>query len=136
MATSPEFRQQFGDSYLKGLEERAAFLTQAYEDAGWQGSVTAGVEGGRFAAELVGVLTAVKGGAQITAKLPTAAKNLVNAIAESPVSGSMSSQLGAVGDLGKLGGGPKDQQRLFRILVDALLMTLLLLQLNQSTRKV
>ncbi|WP_194928986.1 DUF637 domain-containing protein, partial [Pseudomonas aeruginosa] len=91
LATSPEFRQQFGDNYLKGLEERAAFLTQAYEDAGWQGSVTAGVEGGRFAAELVGVLTAVKGGAQITAKLPTAAKNLVNAIAESPVSGSMSS---------------------------------------------
>ncbi|MEN1688165.1 DUF637 domain-containing protein, partial [Pseudomonas aeruginosa] len=107
LATSPEFRQQFGDNYLKGLEERAAFLTQAYEDAGWQGSVTAGVEGGSFAAELVGVLTAVKGGAQITAKLPTAAKNLVNAIAESPVSGSMSSQLGAVGDLGKLGGGPK-----------------------------
>ncbi|HCE8048793.1 TPA: two-partner secretion system exoprotein TpsA1, partial [Pseudomonas aeruginosa] len=107
LATSPEFRQQFGDSYLKGLEERAAFLTQAYEDAGWQGSVTAGVEGGRFAAELVGVLTAVKGGAQITAKLPTAAKNLVNAIAESPVSGSMSSQLGAVGDLGRLGGSPK-----------------------------
>ncbi|HCE7438978.1 TPA: DUF637 domain-containing protein, partial [Pseudomonas aeruginosa] len=107
LATSPEFRQQFGDNYLKGLEERAAFLTQAYEDAGWQGSVTAGVEGGRFAAELVGVLTAVKGGAQITAKLPTAAKNLVNAIAESPVSGSMSSQLGAVGDLGKLGGVAK-----------------------------
>lgn len=107
LATSPEFRQQFGDNYLKGLEERAAFLTQAYEDAGWQGSVTAGVEGGRFAAELVGVLTAVKGGAQITAKLPTAAKNLVNAIAGSPVSGSMSSQLGAVGDLGKLGGGAK-----------------------------
>ncbi|MDI3962100.1 DUF637 domain-containing protein, partial [Pseudomonas aeruginosa] len=107
LATSPEFRQQFGDSYLKGLEERAAFLTQAYEDAGWQGSVTAGVEGGRFAAELVGVLTAVKGGAQITAKLPTAAKNLVNAIAESPVSGSMSSQLGAVGDLGRLGGVAK-----------------------------
>ncbi|HDV4112650.1 TPA: DUF637 domain-containing protein, partial [Pseudomonas aeruginosa] len=107
LATSPEFRQQFGDNYLTGLEERAAFLTQAYEDAGWQGSVTAGVEGGRFAAELVGVLTAVKGGAQITAKLPTAAKNLVNAIAESPVSGSMSSQLGAVGDLGRLGGGAK-----------------------------
>ncbi|OPE11347.1 hypothetical protein APA63_20775, partial [Pseudomonas aeruginosa] len=107
LATSAEFRQQFGDNYLKGLEERAAFLTQAYEDAGWQGSVTAGVEGGRFAAELVGVLTAVKGGAQITAKLPTAAKNLVNAIAESPVSGSMSSQLGAVGDLGRLGGGAK-----------------------------
>ncbi|HFH4373058.1 TPA: deaminase domain-containing protein, partial [Pseudomonas aeruginosa] len=37
----------------------------------------------------------------------TAAKNLVNAIAESPVSGSMSSQLGAVGDLGRLGGGAK-----------------------------
>ncbi|UXI90960.1 hypothetical protein N5P33_13040 [Pseudomonas aeruginosa] len=108
LATSPKFRQQFGDNYLKGLGERAAFLTQAYEDAGWQGSVTAGVEGGRFAAELVGVLTAVKGGAQITAKLPTAAKSLVNAIAESPVSGSMSSQLGAVGDLGRLGGGKRN----------------------------
>ncbi len=100
MATSPEFRQQFGDNYLKGLEERAAFLTQAYEDAGWQGSVTAGVEGGRFAAELVGVLTAVKGGAQITAKLPTAAKNLVNAIAESPVSGRELQELSEL--LGKL----------------------------------
>ncbi|MGC3286780.1 hypothetical protein ACPTIK_30050, partial [Pseudomonas aeruginosa] len=42
LATSPEFRQQFGDNYLKGLEERAAFLTQAYEDAGWQGSVCSG----------------------------------------------------------------------------------------------
>ncbi|KAF0591547.1 hypothetical protein PAPB9_06229 [Pseudomonas aeruginosa] len=28
LATSPEFRQQFGDNYLKGLEERAAFLTR------------------------------------------------------------------------------------------------------------
>ncbi|MCM8577534.1 hypothetical protein NFH48_32775, partial [Pseudomonas aeruginosa] len=35
------------------------------------------------------------------------AKNLVNAIAESPVSGSMSSQFGAVGALGRLGGGAK-----------------------------
>ncbi|MGU1886386.1 hypothetical protein ACSETZ_28860, partial [Pseudomonas aeruginosa] len=43
--------------------------------------------------------------------------NLVNAIAESPVSGSMSSQLGAVGDLGRLGGGQKERLlRLKRIL--------------------
>ncbi|KXC36887.1 hypothetical protein AW891_12740 [Pseudomonas aeruginosa] len=62
----------------------------------------------------------MKGGAQITAKLPTAAKNLVNAIAESPVSGSMSSQLGAVGDLGRLGGVQKQLglllKRLFKFL--------------------
>lgn len=104
LANSPEFRQQFGDSYIADLEQRAALLSQAYNDAGWEGSVTAGVEGGRFAAELVGVLTAVRGAATLTAKLPTAAKGLVNAIAEMPVSGGMRGQLGAVGDLGK---GPK-----------------------------
>jgi len=104
LATSAEFRQQFGDNYFQDLEARAALLTAAYEDAGWQGSVTAGVEGGRFAVELVGVLTAVRGAAAVTAKLPSAAKGLVNAIAEAPASGSWKSQMGAVGDLG---GGAK-----------------------------
>jgi filamentous hemagglutinin len=51
LANSPEFRQQFSDSYFADLEKRATLLTQAYNDAGWQGSVTAGVEGGRFAVE-------------------------------------------------------------------------------------
>ncbi len=101
LATSAEFRQQFGDNYFQDLEARAALLTAAYEDAGWQGSVTAGVEGGRFAVELVGVLAAVRGAAAVTAKLPSAAKGLVNAIAEAPASGSWKSQMGAVGDLGK-----------------------------------
>lgn len=107
LATSAEFRQQFGDNYFQDLEARAALLTAAYEDAGWQGSVTAGVEGGRFAVELVGVLAAVRGAAAVTAKLPSAAKGLVNAIAEAPASGSLKAQLGAVGDLGSgaKGGG-------------------------------
>ncbi|OLO02591.1 VENN motif pre-toxin domain-containing protein, partial [Salinicola socius] len=69
LATSPEFRQQFGENYLNDLQVRADRLAEAYETAGWDGSITAGVEGGRFAAELVGVLTAVKGGAQLIAKL-------------------------------------------------------------------
>jgi hypothetical protein len=113
LSNSAEFRQQFGDSYLQGLEERANMLTQAYNDAGWQGSVTAGVEGGRFAAELVGVLTAVRGGAQLAIKLPTAAKKLVNAVAEIPASGSKAGQLGAIGDIGKLGAtGPKVPSKL------------------------
>ncbi|WVK92790.1 hypothetical protein SA496_24250 [Pseudomonas sp. JS3066] len=77
-------------------------MTQAYNDAGWQGSVTAGVEGARFAVELVGVLTAVRGTAQVAAKLPDAAKQVVNAIAEAPASGGWKAQVGAVGDLGKL----------------------------------
>ncbi|WP_417663510.1 hemagglutinin repeat-containing protein [Pseudomonas sp.] len=101
-ANSPEFRQQFGDSYFSDLEQRAALLTQAYNDAGWGGSVTAGVEGGKFAVELVGVLTAVRGTAQVAAKLPSAAKNVVNALAEAPVTGSWRAQAGAVGDLSKL----------------------------------
>ncbi|MFC4860097.1 hypothetical protein ACS8MQ_02995 [Pseudomonas sp. MAHUQ-62] len=102
LASSPEFRQQFTDSYVSDLEQRAARLTQAYNDAGWQGSVTAGVEGARFAVELVGVLTAVRGTAQVAAKLPDAAKQVVNAIAEAPASGGWKAQVGAVGDLGKL----------------------------------
>ncbi|MDE3739086.1 DUF637 domain-containing protein [Pseudomonas resinovorans] len=102
LASSPEFRQQFTDSYVSDLEQRADRLTQAYNDAGWQGSVTAGVEGARFAVELVGVLTAVRGTAQVAAKLPDAAKQVVNAIAEAPASGGWKAQVGAVGDLGKL----------------------------------
>ncbi|MDE3739084.1 DUF637 domain-containing protein [Pseudomonas resinovorans] len=111
LASSPEFRQQFTDSYVSDLEQRAARLTQAYNDAGWQGSVTAGVEGARFAVELVGVLTAVRGTAQVAAKLPDAAKQVVNAIAEAPASGGWKAQVGAVGDLGKLEvpGGPKGE---------------------------
>ncbi|MBB4864037.1 filamentous hemagglutinin [Pseudomonas nitritireducens] len=104
LANSPEFRQQFGDNYFQDLEARANHLTNAYNDAGWQGSVTAGVEGGRFAAELVGVLTAVRGGAKVASELPTAAKNVINAIAEMPASGSKAGQIGAVGDIGKLAG--------------------------------
>jgi filamentous hemagglutinin len=102
LASSPEFRQQFTDSYFSDLEQRAARLTQAYNDAGWQGSVTAGVEGARFAVELVGVLTAVRGTAQVAAKLPDAAKQVVNAIAEAPAAGGWKAQLGAAGDLGKV----------------------------------
>ncbi|WP_313056413.1 DUF637 domain-containing protein, partial [Pseudomonas lopnurensis] len=102
LASSSEFRQQFGDSYFGDLEQRAALLTQAYNDAGWQGSVTAGVEGARFAAELVGVLTAVRGTAQVAAKLPSAAKNVVNVLAEAPAPSGWKAQVGAVGDLSKL----------------------------------
>ncbi len=110
LADSPEFRQQFSDSYFADLEQRAELLTQAYNDAGWDGSVTAGVEGGRFAVELVGLITAVRGAAQVTAKLPSAAKTVVNAIAEAPASGSWKAQAGALGDLSKLEvpGGPKE----------------------------
>lgn len=99
LADSPEFRQQFGDTFFQSLEERAARLTEAYNEAGWQGSVTAGVEGGRFAVDLVSALTAVSGGAKIVAKLPSAAKTLVNAIAEAPVAGGRASQIGAIGNI-------------------------------------
>lgn len=99
LATSPEYRQQFGENYLNDLQVRADRLNTAYETAGWDGSVTAGVEGGRFAAELAGVLTAVKGGAQLVAKLPSSAGKLIDAAKPSPsvVSG------GKVGS-GSLGG--------------------------------
>ena len=60
LATSPEFRQQFGDNYLKGLEERAAFLTQAYEDAGWQGSITSLPPHSRSAASCTSAVMARK----------------------------------------------------------------------------
>jgi len=83
---SPEFRQQFSDAYLSSLEQRANLLTQAYNDAGWEGSVTAGVLAGQFASDLVGVLTAVRGAAAITAKLPEATVKLLNAVVVRPSS--------------------------------------------------
>ena len=86
LRTSPEFRQQFSDAYLSSLEQRANMLTQAYNDAGWEGSVTAGVLAGQFASDLVGVLTAVRGAAAITAKLPEATVKLLNAVVVRPSS--------------------------------------------------
>ncbi|WP_136069222.1 two-partner secretion domain-containing protein [Modicisalibacter radicis] len=112
LATSPEFRQQFGENYLNDLQVRADRLAEAYETAGWDGSITAGVEGGRFAAELVGVLTAVKGGAQLIAKLPSSAGKLVEAARPSPGSdslGSLGSQATkgrAIAEYGPLHKGP------------------------------
>ena len=85
--SSPEFRAKAGDAYLTDLQQRMDFLTQAYNDAGWDGSVTAGVEAGKIASELVGLLTVAKGVVGVTVKLPAAAGRLVDAASDALAAG-------------------------------------------------
>jgi Possible hemagglutinin (DUF637)/Hemagglutinin repeat len=56
--SDPEFRSKVGASVVADYEARIDLLNRAYTDGGWDGSVTAGVEGGRLAVDLVGVATA------------------------------------------------------------------------------
>ncbi|MDS4071743.1 MAG: filamentous hemagglutinin N-terminal domain-containing protein [Defluviicoccus sp.] len=63
----PEFRSRVADEVLASYEGRLNLLAQAYEQAGWDGSVTAGVEAGRLVVELAGLAS----GAGAVAKLGT-----------------------------------------------------------------
>jgi hypothetical protein len=80
LATSEEARAQFGDQFFGDLEERAKRLEQAFNEGGWEGATVAGVESGRFLTDFAGLVTGVKGSAQVIAKLPASARKLVGAI--------------------------------------------------------
>ncbi len=63
----PEFRAQVGDSIFKEYQNRLETLNQAYNDGGWDGSVTAGVEAGRLAFDIVGAGTGALGASRLLA---------------------------------------------------------------------
>lgn len=90
-----ELVKTLGKDYLSGLQQRVDLLDKAYNDAGWDGSITAGVEAGRLAIELVGVLTATKGSITVVGMLPKATEKLVNAVAKT-------SSVGKAGEPGRL----------------------------------
>jgi filamentous hemagglutinin family protein len=67
----PEFRSQVAEEVLASYEARLTQMAQAYEQAGWDGSVTAGVEAGRLVVELAGLASSAGAVAKLGAKLAT-----------------------------------------------------------------
>jgi filamentous hemagglutinin len=61
----PAFREQVGTQIANDYEARINMLTRAYEDGGWDGSITAGVEAGRLAVDVVTAAAAIKGVSQV-----------------------------------------------------------------------
>ncbi|MBA1243846.1 two-partner secretion domain-containing protein [Pseudomonas japonica] len=79
---SDEFRQKVGSAILNDFKQRVELMTQAYNDAGWDGSITAGVEAGKLAGDLLGLFVAAKGVVSITARLPSAASKVVGSVTD------------------------------------------------------
>ena len=104
--SNPEYRTQVGDAIFKDYEGRLDMLNRAYNDGGWDGSVTAGVEAGRLGVDILGVVTGVAGAAKISTQVAATGSKAIIKLAENigsgPSPGSFGSQLGALGDVSKV----------------------------------
>ncbi|TFH48355.1 MAG: hypothetical protein E4H01_06525, partial [Lysobacterales bacterium] len=78
----PNVRTAAIDATFAGYEERIIRLAKAYEDAGWDGSVSAGVELGRLIFDIAGTAAAVGGAAKLGAQLATIGGKAVTNVAE------------------------------------------------------
>jgi filamentous hemagglutinin len=76
IVTDPTFRAQVGDQIANEYADRISLQTQAYNDGGWDGSVTAGVEAGRLAVDIVSAAGAAVGTARLLAIAATAGASL------------------------------------------------------------
>ena len=65
----PTVRSQLKTEVISDYSDRLARLDAAYQDGGWDGSITAGVETGRLFVDALGIIAAVKGTAQLGATL-------------------------------------------------------------------
>jgi len=72
----PEFRAKVGDSVVADYQQRIDMLSRADNDGGWDGSITAGVEAGRLAVDIVSAGAAVVGAGKIVAVTAKAGVNL------------------------------------------------------------
>ena len=68
IVTDPEFRAKVGNQVADDYKQRIEMQARAYNDGGWDGSVTAGVEAGRLAVDIVSVGTAALGAGKLIAK--------------------------------------------------------------------
>jgi hypothetical protein len=76
IVTDPEFRAKVGAQVADDYKQRIEMQTRAYNDGGWDGSITAGVEAGRLAVDIVSAGTAALGAGKllaVTAKVGTSA---------------------------------------------------------------
>ncbi|MCA3174670.1 MAG: hypothetical protein ING36_03875, partial [Burkholderiales bacterium] len=77
IVTDPEFRAKVGESVAKDYQQRIEHQTRAYNDGGWDGSITAGVEAGRLAVDIVGVATAAVGAGKVVAMTAKAGSGII-----------------------------------------------------------
>ncbi len=96
----PEVRERAGDAFFADYEQRLDTLQRAYEDAGWQGSVSAGVETGRLLWDAAAIASGIGAATKLTAKVGAvggraAAAALDDLVAHAGARG----QVGAVGDV-------------------------------------
>jgi hypothetical protein len=79
----PAVRARLGEAMVAEYEERLARQARAFEEAGWEGSVVAGVEAGRLAMDIFMLGSGVGATAKATAKLSAvAAKSVAQASAK------------------------------------------------------
>lgn len=76
LVNDPAFRSKVGDSIVQDYRQRIDLLTKAYNDGGWDGSVTAGVEAGRLAVDVVGAATAAMGAGKVAVTAAKAGANV------------------------------------------------------------
>ncbi|MDP2066526.1 MAG: hypothetical protein U1E02_09105 [Hydrogenophaga sp.] len=90
IVSDPEFRAKVGDAVVNDYQQRIAMQTRAYNEGGWDGSITAGVEAGRLAVDIVSAGTAAvgmgkvvamtaKAGAAVAADVGALARNISSA---------------------------------------------------------
>jgi hypothetical protein len=67
LVKDPEFRAKVGNHIADDYQQRIDMQIKAYNEGGWEGSVTAGVEAGRLAVDIVGAAaTAIGTGKLVT----------------------------------------------------------------------
>ena len=79
IVTDPEFRAKVGNQVADDYKQRIELQTRAYNDGGWDGSVTAGVEAGRLAVDIVSMGTAAVGAGKIAIVAARAGSEVVSA---------------------------------------------------------
>ncbi|MGI2030389.1 hypothetical protein ACRQ5F_24225, partial [Endozoicomonas acroporae] len=85
-------REQLGNDIIASYDQRLNRLSQAREDAGWEGSITNGVESGRLALEVVTAIQGVTALGKTIAKLPAGSKKALTSINETVQKGLSSLQ--------------------------------------------
>jgi filamentous hemagglutinin len=77
IVSDPEFRAKVGNQIADDYKQRIDLQTRAYNDGGWDGSITAGVEAGRLAVDIVAVGTAAVGAGKIVAAAVRAGPDVI-----------------------------------------------------------
>jgi len=80
IVSDPEFRAKVGDQIADDYKQRIDMQTRAYNDGGWDGSITAGVEAGRLAVDIVTAGTAAVGAGKLIAMTAKAGATVVGEV--------------------------------------------------------